>query len=59
MLLLEEFNDLQFNADNLFKFGGIAQMSSSQWQSSNLSVRREVHSLRHSGSVRLLVKEVI
>jgi hypothetical protein len=37
MLLLEEFNDLQFNADNLCRFGGIAQITSREWHSSNRS----------------------
>jgi hypothetical protein len=32
MLLLEEFNDLQYNADNICRFGGIAQISSREWQ---------------------------
>jgi hypothetical protein len=38
MLLLEEFNDLQLNADNISRFGGIAEISSRERQLSNLSV---------------------
>jgi hypothetical protein len=49
MLLLEEFNDLQFSANNLCRFGGNAQISSRELQSLILSVSREVNSLKHSG----------
>jgi hypothetical protein len=38
MLLLEEFNDSQLNADNICRFGGIAEISSRERQLSNISL---------------------
>src|ERR1044072_8002104 len=51
MLLLEEVRDSQFNADKVFKAGGISLISTSPLQSSKISLRKKRHSLMHSGRI--------